>query len=213
MVEAIGDRWCLRYWKKIPVPCMGTIGAQSQKFEKVKKLTLFKWLFFILLIFWTLLESSRVKRMLRGRFWCLVCVNWTIYCWVIPVWLWFLGFGLSEAQNVLSTISGCKKDFQFEPAVMAGQPKRNDVAFLPFSWKLLTISSGIIFLFVFFLAELTLNLFTVHMTLKIFHHHFSAGSTSHTEALICWQSADSSWESKDQSQQDGQSCPPHLKRK
>ncbi len=66
MVEGISGRWCLRYWKNFPVPCTGTIGVQSQKFEKSEKLTFFKW--FLILFFWiflTLLESSRVKRMLR----------------------------------------------------------------------------------------------------------------------------------------------------
>ncbi len=71
-------------------------------------------------MFWTLLESGRVKRMLRGRFWCLVCVNQTIHCWVMAVQLWFLGFRLLEAQNVLWTISGCKKKFQQQWWLLCG---------------------------------------------------------------------------------------------
>ncbi len=57
--------------------------------------------------------SSRVKGMLRGRFWYFVCVNWRIRCWVMVVQVQLLGFGLLDAQNVLSAMSGCKIIFLF----------------------------------------------------------------------------------------------------
>ncbi len=90
------------------VHCVGTIGVQSRKFEKSEKIDFLQMIhYYYFWTFWTLLELSRVKRMLRGRFWCLVCVNQTIHYWVMAVWLQFLRLRLLEAQNVLS-ISGCK---------------------------------------------------------------------------------------------------------
>ena len=89
------------------------LGSKVKSLKKVRKLTFFKWYFIFFQTFWILLEFSRVKRMLRGRFWCLICMNQTIHCWVMAVQLQFLGFWLLEAQNVLSTTSGCKKNFQF----------------------------------------------------------------------------------------------------
>ncbi len=59
------------------------------------------------------LDHIGVKRMLRGRFCCLVCMNQTRHCWVVAVWVWFLGFGLLEARNVLSATSGCEQIFYF----------------------------------------------------------------------------------------------------
>ncbi len=42
MVEGIGGRWCPWYWKNFPVPCIGTIGLQSQKFGKSEKIDFFQ---------------------------------------------------------------------------------------------------------------------------------------------------------------------------
>ncbi len=45
MVEGICGRWCPRYWKQFPVPCTGTIGVQSWKFEKSEKIDFFQMIF------------------------------------------------------------------------------------------------------------------------------------------------------------------------
>ncbi len=47
MVEGIGGRWCPRYWKKFPVPCTGTIGVWSRKFEKSEKIDFFQMIFLL----------------------------------------------------------------------------------------------------------------------------------------------------------------------
>ncbi len=83
-------------------------GPKTKVWKKWKNILFLNDFYHFFFTFWTLLESSSIKRMLRGRFWCLVCVNQTIHFWVMAVWLWFLGYRLLEAQNVLSTISGCK---------------------------------------------------------------------------------------------------------
>ncbi len=65
MVEGIGGRWYLSYWTNFPVLCMGTIGARSQKFEKSETINFFQMILKYFWTLWILLESSRVKRMLR----------------------------------------------------------------------------------------------------------------------------------------------------
>ena len=66
---------------KFSCPMYGYHQGLKSKFEEGENLIFFNEInFFPFEVFWTLLESSRVKRMLRGRFWCLVCVNQTIHC-------------------------------------------------------------------------------------------------------------------------------------
>ncbi len=83
--------------------------SKVKSLQKVKYWSFSNDFFFNFQIIWTSLVSIRVKGMLSGGFWCLVCVNWIRHCWVMAVCVWFLGFDLLKPRNVSPPISGCKK--------------------------------------------------------------------------------------------------------
>ena len=80
--------------------------------KSLKKIDFFQMIFFFW-IFLTLLVSGRVKRMLGGIFWCLVCVNWTT---IVELWLseynfWDLG---SQRHEMCCQPQVVAKKFSFE---------------------------------------------------------------------------------------------------